>query len=354
MAAATAVALSSCSKNEVFETPDDLKNEISLSTYVGTTTKAVATTSTNFTEFVLSAYYTVSSSTSAYINAQGYTGSISAYDTASSFTADNSAKYYWPTSGSMDFYGYTPKTDTSGSAKYTVTYTAPTYTSGYISTDATLAYTPSTTIGNQIDLLVATPVTQTCPTPGSTASAVNLAFTHALTQIAFNVKGGDTAFDYHVKSIKINNVRSVGTYTMKSSDSAWSEPTTPISYTYYLNDTGIESAAGVLTAIADTDKNTLMLVPQTLGSVTSSTETTYNAQVIEVGYYVTEAGKSVIVADFTANTKKYTLSDSTEAWIAGKSITYNVTLPNGAQAIELTASLTDWTVPATNQTVTVK
>ncbi len=59
LAAVTAVALSSCSKNEVCVNPADAANAIGFSTYVGSATKATAeTTFENKDVFAIKAYYT--------------------------------------------------------------------------------------------------------------------------------------------------------------------------------------------------------------------------------------------------------------------------------------------------------
>ncbi len=338
-AVATAVALSSCSKNEIAETPDSLKSEISFAPYVGTTTKATAVDKTNFIGFKLNAYLhdaTTNPAGVAHIADADFTVS---YSTANygDFVAASGDTYYWPSAGTLDFYGYV--------ADSKITYGEPTYASGIIDAEATLTYTASTTMTDQIDVVVADVISKNCV--ADSGSDVELPFKHLLTQIQFSAKGDNNAFDYHIKSITIEGAESTGVYTWGTTNT-WAAPTTAATYTYCSNSAVadyqlVDGTTSEAVDVASGD-GTLMLIPQSVDGIA-----------IKVEYIVTDADKTnPIMECIGSDAKTVTLSSSDVAWEKGKSIVYNLTLVSTAvKPINIKASLTDW-VAETAQDKTVQ
>lgn len=133
---------------------------------------------------------TLSSVESAGFNIAGLVGSTAMFNDhaslSSSFWYPDSGPYYYPSSGTMDFYGVFPVSQSislSGSA-------------------ATLDYTQNA----DTDLLVAR-----SHDVSASESAVALTFDHALSLVRFNAVGSDPKALYKVKTIKITTPTS-GTY----------------------------------------------------------------------------------------------------------------------------------------------
>ena len=149
----TAVALTSCS-NDSFDEKTSLltpsNQEILFSTGVQTRGAAFTSTDPNsVTPFKVFAYQHTGGA--SYIN-----GGVITWDgTKTAYVPDNT--YYWPESGSLDFL-----------AVYPSDVTFATVPSAYNS----FAYTASTTIGNQVDLMVAT-ATNLSKTDGNVALALS-------------------------------------------------------------------------------------------------------------------------------------------------------------------------------------
>lgn len=289
--AMAATMFAACTQNEELENMGSNK-EMKFNTAVMSTTKATVTTSSLFNKFKLYAY-TGNDDANTIINGEIFNGSSSNVWTPE--TAD--AKFYWPGTDNVNFYGYSVAT--MGDAIFTKTGTS-------------LSYTVKDNIAQQEDLLVAKEAT-TKTADGSVA----LSFTHALTKMSFKVKGeGANTLSYNVSSI---TVEALPTGNYNYADGTWAASGTAKTYSIS-NATTL--SGGETEAISETNGDaTLMLIPQ-------------SGAKIKVAYTLTNGGITIPTTD-----KEFTIP---AAWTAGQNISYLITL-DGAEEMKISGSLaTSW------------
>ena len=132
------------------------------------------------------------------------------------------------------------------------------------------------TVQNQKDLMTAcsgtTPIQYTT---FGTAPAVPLQFQHAMTAIRFKI-GDRLSGSHHITKIEIINAMSKGKFTLPSSvqtttgasfNSAWSDVSTPATFT--LDDINVSTAGHVNETIVgkDNDNFTFYMIPQSLSGL---------------------------------------------------------------------------------------
>jgi uncharacterized protein (TIGR02145 family) len=167
-----------------------------------------------------------------------------------------------------------------------------------------LTYTVPTDVTKQPDLMVATKKNMR-----PTGAKVALDMKHALTSVAFQIKGNGEK----VKAISIQGVRMSGTLAVDSETIAWSSlgaPTTTdfsASLNYDAGKTYYTTTSTMSTNLIAGD-GYLMMIPQTL----------------------TAAAKVIVTFD-DDKTKEFALA--TDTWVAEDKVTYNITLTlEGGQA----------------------
>lgn len=302
-----AIVLTGCSKSETIVTDFDQPNAISFENYMHKSTRATEVVASDLVTngFTVSAYHNaVSPATAAWIFENldvNYNSTNSNYST----------EYYWPTTGTMDFYAvYT--------SDQSVDITSESKSFSYTVADGT------------VDLVTAKKTGESCATHSSTKSNVALAFNHALSQIYFSAKTENE--NYYCQITKIEVIcNKTATFTFANEGDAFGTATTSNTYDYVTDySTDIDGTDAVVGTKAG---NSLMLIPQ-------------NGATIKVYYKSFDAETDALLKDFsTAETcKSYTV---TSAWTAGTTIKYAMTLPAGANPIEFTASVTAWTSPET-------
>ena len=168
------------------------------------------------------------------------------------------------------------------------------------------------TVQNQKDLMTAcsgtTPIQYTT---FGTAPAVPLQFQHAMTAIRFKIGDRLSGF-HHITKIEIINAKSKGKFTLPSSvqattgasfNSAWSDVSTPATFT--LDGISVNTSGHVNETIVgkDNDNFTFYMIPQTLSSD------------VKVKVYFDNQASPAIVAPFAGTwkagtTKTYALSQS--------------------------------------------
>ena len=185
-----AIMMAACSSNETIEVNENKGDLISFRPIVKGVTRAADISSDNLTSFV--------------VNAKKSGGSISYFDngvfnkSGSVFVSES--KYYWPASGSLDFYAYSP----SGNSQ--VNY------SGY----KTFTVTPSTTIADQVDFVFAATKDKSKEDFG--ASGVTLNFRHTGAKIACNVKNSSTTLKFDVYGWKVGYICPAATFTFSDAN----------------------------------------------------------------------------------------------------------------------------------------
>lgn len=213
---------------------------------------------------------------------------------------------YWPGSNDdkLSFFAYAP---------YGAATPSGTTVGGYPS----LTYTVPTAEATQSDLLAATPLMNKTR---ETSSAASLAFTmkHALAKVKFVVKNGDS--DGTSKTIKSFSLKaqSGGTLTYTNNSFTWmrSGGTTK----FIPTNTGISLST---TLGATQDLATFYLIPDHTGAAFSMEYTMQGK--IESGGTVTPT-RTVTITDKSIN--------ANPAWVAGKAISYIITLKKNGLEVE--------------------
>lgn len=315
-AALAALAITSCSQNEEIEKAVD-KAEINFNTAV--VARATTTTTTTFKEFKVYAYthtdaFDGTTVGTSFIDGAGFTKNESTWES-------EGGKFYWPTSGKVSFFAYSPKAASATIAQATG---AP-----------TLTYSVKATPTEQEDLVVAQNVDQAKAASGTTPE-VSLTFKHALTKVAFKVRGTDDKVTYTVTQITVK-AKSGGTYTYATTATElgnWAPNTTEESYdvlqasetalSFVGSDkTGADIPAANIEDLVTADK-TLMLIPQSGVTV----EVTYKA-----AYTTATDGSSI----HPSGKETIQISDT---WKAGENYVYTLILKPGEE-IGVTAELAD-------------
>lgn len=196
-AAVAAVALSSCSMNEITVNPTSADNAIGFSNYIGNSTKGsvVNGASINKSGSKMGVF-------AEYVASGAATGASNFMSNTEVTRGESDWTYsplkFWPTTGTINFCAYYPYDGTTGHA---TAGTSSSYPSVYFEQNATLA--------NMVDFVYATADNQTkstIDTDGDTDGKVNFVFKHALSRIAFSAKA---AADYAAND---GDTKANGTY----------------------------------------------------------------------------------------------------------------------------------------------
>lgn len=180
---AAAVALTSCSNEEVME--QNFGDEIKLRAAVS---RATSTTTANLTDFYVTAFEVPADAEG--INRENETLYFKdAHFTKIGNEFTSTPKYYWPTNNHLHIYCYAPSaTELGGVWDYSD------------NTPALKGLKPESKIGNQKDFIV-------YEMPFATKEfGTNLEFYHLLSQIEIKAKNDNEAYTYTVKGVKIANV----------------------------------------------------------------------------------------------------------------------------------------------------
>ena len=243
-------------------------------------------------------------------------------------------KKYWDSSAdNYIFYAYAPH-----SAAFTGTVTAPTYSSA--NSFAITGFTQSTTVANQIDLLVdltSQTNNQANTSTASTKPKVSFTFNHILTQVnivmgvSASLKADNQDNPVAVQSVVLNDVKIQGTYSYSNSAWGWSAQASPTDFEAKTktveNKTVVFQSDELGTTAKDVpDLVELLLIP---GSVTGYS--------ITVNYTIgTEAFEKTISLRDIKNGK-----NSLTTWAVGYNYIYALTI--GPDPIEFdTPSIGDW------------
>lgn len=353
--AAAAVALAACSNDDTITVNQGIEeaNTISFNTIVEGQTRAADIKTNNLESF--KAYAIVNGTENVYFAEDEFTKSENTFNSVN--------KHYWPSSGALDFYAYAPAT----SSQYTH---STTNTLGFV-------VTPSTTISEQVDLVVANTNDKAktgayTPTGGSAstygAAGVPLNFRHAESKVVVRFKNGQSNMKIDVQAFKIVNVdgEATYTYTAASNTSTEGENGTTLNNqwtdntTYTASYTGTPTTANQLApstadpvylqndGTATTSANeglSMILIPQTTTAVGAYTATTAGSAL--------EANKSYIAVKMiirnndalddgtgTPNTNGTIIADCTGdgnwaiwpvafTWDPGKKYIYTIDLGDG-------------------------
>ncbi|MBR5498540.1 MAG: fimbrillin family protein [Bacteroidales bacterium] len=309
-AAAMIIALASCSKISVVN--NDAPQEIGLRAIAGTMTKAPITAFGEGTNMGVYADYKGAATGSVY---QAYFADFEFHNNEGSWVGWNGTAHspkYYPVSGTLDFFAYSPKCTAITAGRDGVT-------------GLTFAYTLASNKTNQYDVLVSE--IRSGVTKPNAATDVAMKFKHALSLIDINVKKTGTA-DIVVKSITLTGTNHAGTATVTYDANRVNETFPTISWVA-TDALGSDLINTVLTLGDDfSDYNTsadLLVVPTT--GVEKSMTIVYT---IDGGIDLSHT---------------FSLGD-TGNWAPSTKYTYNITV--GPLEITINPSITEWTSATTS------
>lgn len=315
LAIAAVATITSCSQNEEFENPAQ-KAEIGFNT--AAVTRATAMITDNFKEFQVYGY----AHSGTFDNETEGTSLVNGYfkNDGAGWKENGGKKFYWPSSGNVTFFAYSPVPATDN-ANPNAVYNTPTDGKGC----PTIDYTVVDNIANQEDFLIA----QLTGDGTNNKEGVSLAFKHALTQIAFQLKGSEGSVNYDVTKLVFKGVKNSGTYNWGTSK--WevkSDATTP-DYVINMSEGITFVGEADATPLTGNDK-ILMLIPQTLAVNVATIDVTYSAK-----------QNGVILCDGkTAKTVKIPAIE----WAKGQRIIYTISLAPGEEInISGTVDNSSWT-----------
>lgn len=189
MAAATAIALSSCSSEE---TKDVAKSSnITFRSTVGLNSRGTEATTDNLKNIWVSAW---ADNDVVFANEQ-----FTKKDATTEFHSVN-GPWFWEKDKTYTFMAFATGKENKGGVTPTIS------KDNIILTD----YTPSTNLADQLDLLVAQG-TGTKAQNGTAGASLN--FDHILSQIQIKVQNTNANLKYIINGVRITNVKGTGTYT---------------------------------------------------------------------------------------------------------------------------------------------
>jgi hypothetical protein len=242
MAAATAIALSSCSSEE---TKDVAKSSnITFRSTVGLNSRGAEATTDNLKNIWVSAW---AGDDVAFNDVQF------AKNAGGQHFNSVGAAYFWEKDKDYTFMAFATGKDNKANLTPTVTKTSITLTD----------YAPNATLADQLDLLTAQ---GTGNKANNETTGASLAFDHILSQIQIKVKNTNENVKYTIKGVRISNVKGKGNYTFTPADNqnkhAWGNLSTPSQYVLGQGvditlDENNKNVTDLLTAT-----NSAMLIPQ--------------------------------------------------------------------------------------------
>ena len=330
-AAIAAIGLASCSNDETVAVNENAGNEISFRALTNNVTRAAdidAGSGTYGLQMLgFTVFANVGSTATNYFPETTFTYGDGTYT--------SSTKYYWPSSGSLDFFAY----QYSEWGNNTVTHTAQT---------KAFTVTPSSTAANQTDLVIAC---TTGKTKAANGAGVSLNFRHAESKVTIKLKNSSTTTTITVGDVVLGNVYTTGTYTFTgSTDNAetpsdvantdgnnnstylkysdWSGQTTSGSYTQAAATTSYTSGTEE-TALT----NSMILIPQTLTNATAYASgdagAGFNGAYITVALKIQNTKNSAYIVGDVESTVTAMWPLPATKWLPGYHYTYTVDLAGG-------------------------
>lgn len=280
---AVVLTLASCSNDKVVEqNPSKVVEANALQLYpeIQGLTRGTVWDNSNFTQFKLTTSGTFQEDGTTINSGDAELTGVTVKKSGSTWSIlkDNAATtYYWPNkSATSDFTAWAPTDATTG------------------------AYTASTTIADQKDILVAF-------NSGSATdfeAGVPLKFRHILSQIVIKAdNAAKNKIQIKVKNVRLNNIMSAGTWALPTASTAsalgynpWSSVATEVNY---LTGVGTTTAITLDGSAKDlTGAYPLLLIPQDLNKTTAADIEHSNGQYISVLVQI----QKIKTGDETANT----------------------------------------------------
>ena len=325
--AVTVLALASCSSDETMAVKQD--SPISFRALTDGVTRSVMNsnlgiTSTNLTEFKVTAY-PAGTNTAAFIDNETFTKDASGY-----FKSTN--KYYWPSTGNLDFYASAPISNVQA-----VMETSPS------KNPLKFTVTPAVS-SDQVDLVYAA-VKNKGKNDG--VSGLPLNFRHAGSKVSLkvNYSGANSMLKFYVKAWAIGYLDKSGVFTFpdyatNNTANTTGSGTLPIAYWTNNTDWATDKQEYVSSDLASayeisstqttyTFDEPMILVPQgTIPAATKYSATSSGAapegSYVAVKMAIKDAGSGSVVQAET-----WAMWPVSINWEPGKHYTYNVAIDNG-------------------------
>ena len=242
--------------------------------------------------------------------------------------------YYWPTTGSLYFAGYSPAS-MQGKDGCEVSYDKD------IKKLTVTNYKQSPDISNTVDFMWFHLTDQSYD---RSTEYVPVKFHHALSWLSFrfNLEQPYTPTDWTVKSVKLTGIETKGTFTAKKTgsadeqgDVAWKDWADAQEVPVYWNDNGypvtyVTNAYDPLAddpSVLENTRNGVLVIPQSCAPA--------DAKVVIEFLQVAPSGAIV------PQTKTLDLGKASDAWLPGKHYIYTITF--GAEEILIAPTVVDWT-----------
>lgn len=279
-----AIALTSCSQDEVLEVKQDA---ITFGTYADNASRADITTTTTIEDFkVYGVHYDGSPATyTTYIY-----GLVCERATTGTSWVNYDSGYYWPM-GTMDFYAVSPSSNSITMGTLGAVASNQAQIKDYTITDALT--------GNTDDLLYAITDEET-----KKAEDVVLHFKHALSQIAFQVgvaANFTQSVTVEVNSISVVNVKNKGTFAYPkvetlgttedaAADQLWTVAGDALAKTYTVSPSDYSVAYTKGTAALGAETESMLLLPQEINASSVAAWTTGSHFILDVDIKDTATG----------------------------------------------------------------
>ena len=300
-----AIAMASCSKDETVNT-----NTGRAIDFRG----AVGTRATEMTTEGLNSFYVTAideKSATYFENAE--------FEKSEGNTYISTPAYYWPGSGSLSFYAYSPSVAELGSGTLTIN-----------GTEQKLAdYAPAAEIANQKDFITAN---ATGDKATNETSGVQLDFAHRLAQIEVKAMNNNDGYIYKVTGVRIGQPVSSGTFNFANSE--WSLGSGKTNY--QVEYTGAKELSGTAVSIMGAQDDNAMLIPQKLtpwNVTTDATNSSLGAYLAVKVQIETKDGARVYPVASGVDYDWVAVPIST-TWEAGKKYVYTLDFSAGSGNID--------------------
>lgn len=325
IAAAASVTLASCVKNEPVVTPDLGELITFEAPIVAPATKAEGQVQYPETgKFYLYGWYHADEN--ANFENKYIPGAEIAKVAGQNYFAPSTA-YYWPKSGYLSFFAYSPSSLPEG-GEGSLSASAMT-----LDKSMTLTYTVPSTQAKQVDLLYSDwAMNKTVANETTTVgnyNGVEIVFNHALSAVTFSFSG--VANMYQINSVTLSGVKETAVLTSTPNATSWADPSgDAVSYAI-LGEHEVSGTAEV--------SDMLMLIPQNLAAAKLTIN--YSLKNPSADEWIEQEAKVIAL-----NTATTTVDEETVAiakWDMGTKYTYNITF-GAASVIKFAPSIkTEWT-----------
>lgn len=331
-----AMAFCSCSNDENIKVETSPENSyIKFAPTVGNMMSRAITTTSSLNQFVVNAYLTQEENTSVYIQNLEMNKTNGVWSGAQN--------YFWPHSGMMRFYSYSP-------ANLTVNMPS---AAEFASNAPSIEYIANSDSELQKDLLYAVNNVNGMDAYANDSKTVNVNFRHALSQIVFSAKNINPKWILDISDVTICNIKSQGTYTLPTETTApltsadsdvkgsWTYKNATHDYPTKFVD--VESIGSEPIELTSTANGSLLVLPQTTSAWNPKTDPYCDNK---GAYFMIRCKIRQIIGDGTALLWPSKLTDAAGNvaipvninWEEGKKYTYTFIFGEGAGYIPPTGT----------------